>query len=321
VDILKKTGEERTEPLILCAKVHASGSLPGEGDAEGADAPAGGNNAYVLLPEGMHQAVKVAREQHELLARPSAGDCADKTVELVDSGRNEKAREARIVFRVAEQLMQAEQYELARQRFRTLIQEYPDYPETRQARELLQTARQKAGRTALQKARAAYEEGEYGRARRLAEGLDRKYPDLEELARQGRELAQRAAGQLRALEQKQRYCDLCRQLRESLQKGNVPRTRELLAHLAEEFAHYEPGEELKGPQEVEEEVEERVEELEREFRKDIMVLRFHVQNGNEREAVQKYREMDQAFSGHPDLARIRDRMVERGWLREAGHNG
>lgn len=315
IDILKIGRDKTVEPFIRCAVVYSIGVPPRAMSGNGSSEKEHPDRVYVLLPKQMREKVIEAKLKLNLIVRESIEACDEqKLAVLVEDPTTVRTRKATETLREAEALLEAEQYEAAGQRFDQILQQYPELPQAKKAREGREKVRTALARRNLSDARDAYQDEDYERAARLAEEIAEQFPDLDETAQEARQIARQAEKKHRTIQTRQRYRDLLGALRDALRTGDLPRMEQLLAELEEKFADLETGPDLKGPPQVQKELSERLEDLQREFDNDYRVLKYHLNEDDRDKAVQKLRQMEKRFAGHPRLKRARRQMQEKDWI-------
>jgi tetratricopeptide (TPR) repeat protein len=315
VDILKIDRNQRVEPFIRCAKVYSIGNPPGALSSAGSAEKEYPNRLYVLLPRKIRETVIEAKLKLNLIIRESIHECGpDKLAELVEDTAAIRTQKAAEALQRGKALMESERYEAAVKRFQQVVEDYPELPQANEAREQERKAREAMATDRLKSAQNALAEADYERAIKLSEELRREFSDLDGIVTRSRQISQEAEKELQRIQRQQRYRKLLDALQNDLRMGDLPAVEERLRELEGDFAGIETGPDLESPAEVQKETNKRLQELRTEFKNDYRVLAYHLQANNKTKAVEKLREMERQFSGHPRLEAVRGKMREKGWI-------
>lgn len=312
VDVWKRVPREGATLLVRCARVHAVEK--GEKGKEGQeDAPP---RIYLVLPEEMREAVEEAKKQYKLIVRLTVHECGDGGAELVRSRELVLSQQASEALGEANGLLEQGQYSAALQSYQHIVTEFPSTEAARKAAERIRECRQALAEALLKEIKEAMGRKDYPAVVQKAEDIEKRYPQVESVLKQARQLRAQAQNALRESQREADYRRLVTDLQEAMKGGNIPQAQQLLERLEKQYADYSPPPALMSPAEVKERISRRLGKMAKEFQVHQRVMQYVLEENDRDKALERFEKLQQDYPRHPYVAQVREELKQREWLQQ-----
>ncbi len=318
VDVFRRREDKTLADFIRHARVLSVGEPPARlmnNEATGGKGTVGGQiSIYILLHENMREDVEKVRRKEELVVKPSRYDDSRDFPELVSGGPDPRQQAIRRQLEMIDSLSEQNHHEAALTMLDLLAEEYSELVTDKEVQKRRQHSEKKLANRIWDRAQDAFKAGLYNKALEFCERLLNKNIAPESLGKKVRELSRRAREKGQKKKREEKYRRICAGIRTGIASGNLPKVKKFLEKLKANYTTYEPGPGLYSPDQILDSAQKQYREMKDDFKTDMTVIKYYIQEKNKKDALSKLREMEQRFSKHPQWLKIREKMREKGWL-------